>query len=150
MTPRAATVLGFAGLIPFLWGALTVLMPTLAEAGAGLVGARFVGAPVLIAYGSAILCFMGGVLWGFATRAGPELQWKAYGSAVLPPLWVFLAVGGTQAASLSALLVGFFAMLSLDLQFGQWKLTPPWWIGLRIVLTLVVLVCLGIGFAFGR
>lgn len=150
MTPRAATVLGFAGLIPFLWGALTVLVPSLAEAAAGALGARFVGAQVLIGYGAAILCFMGGVLWGFATRAEPELQWKAYGSAVLPPLWVFAMVGGTTASSLSALFVGFFAMLSLDLQFGQWKLTPPWWIGLRIVLTLVTLVCLGIGFLFGR
>ena len=150
MTPRAASALGFAGLIPFLWGALTVLAPGLGEAATGLVGARFIGTDVLIAYGTVILCFMGGVLWGFATRAEPELQWKAYGSAVLPPLWVFFMVGGTTAASLSALFVGFFAMLSLDLQFGQWKLTPPWWIGLRIVLTLVVLVCLGIGFAFGR
>jgi hypothetical protein len=150
MTPRAATALGFAGLIPFLWGALTVLVPSLGEAATGALGARFMGASVLIGYGTVILCFMGGVLWGFATRAEPELQWKAYGSAVLPPLWAFVMVGGTTAASLSALFVGFFAMLSLDLQFGQWKLTPPWWIGLRIVLTLVTLVCLGIGFLFGR
>ncbi|MGY6632617.1 MAG: DUF3429 domain-containing protein [Alkalilacustris sp.] len=150
MTPRAALGLGFAGLIPFVWGALSVLMPAVAEAATGMVGARFVGAPVLVAYGTVILCFMGGVLWGFATRAGPELQLRAYGTSVLPALWVFLTVGGTQAASLSALFVGFFALLSLDLQFAQWKLTPPWWIGFRIVLTLVVLVCLGIGFAFGR
>lgn len=150
MTPRAATALGFAGLIPFLWGALTVLVPPLGAGVTGILGERMVGVPVLIGYGTVILCFLGGVLWGFATRAGPELQWKAFGVSVLPPLWVFLAVGGTPAASLSALLVGFFAMLSLDLQFGQWKLVPPWWIGLRIVLTLVTLVCLGIGFAFGR
>ena len=150
MTPRAATVLGFAGLIPFVWGALTVLFPALAEVGAGLLGARFTGVSVLIAYGTIILCFMGGVLWGFATRAGPELQWQAYGTSVLPAIWVFFAVGGTQAASLSALFVGFFAMLSLDLQFSQWKLVPNWWIGFRVVLTLVVLMCLGIGFVFGR
>ncbi len=150
MTPRAAMVLGFAGLIPFLWGALTVLFPGLAAAAAGVVGERFTGAPVLIAYGTVILCFMGGVLWGFATQAEPEMAWKAYGTSVLPALWVFFAVGGTAAASLSALLVGFFAMLSLDLQFAQWKLVPRWWIGFRVILTLVVLVCLGIGFAFGR
>ena len=150
MTPRAATVLGFAGLIPFLWGALTVLIAPLGAVGEQLVGARFVGAPVLVADGTIILCFMGGVLWGFATRAEPDMQWKAYGTSVLPALWVFFAVGGTQAASLSALFVGFFAMLSLDLQFSQWKLVPPWWIGFRIILTLVVMVCLGIGFAFGR
>ena len=150
MTPRAAMALGFAGLIPFVWGALTVLAPGLGAPVAAGLGERFVGVPVLIGYGTVILCFMGGVLWGFATRAEPELQWKAYGSAVLPPLWVFFMVGGTPAASMSALFVGFFALLSLDLQFGQWKLTPPWWIGLRIVLTLVTMVCLGIGFAFGR
>ncbi len=150
MTPRPALALGFAGLIPFVWGALTVLIPALAEFGTAALGARFVGVPVLVAYGTIILCFMGGVLWGFATRAGPELQWRAYGTSILPAVWVFFAVGGTQAASLSALFVGFFAMLSLDLQFSQWKLIPPWWIGFRIVLTLVVLVCLAIGFVFGR
>ncbi|MGY6410490.1 MAG: DUF3429 domain-containing protein [Alkalilacustris sp.] len=150
MTPRAAQALGFAGLTPFVWGALTVLIPPLGAFGEAVLGARFVGVPVLIAYGTVILCFMGGVLWGFATRAEPELQWRAYGTSVLPALWVFFAVGGTQAASLSALFVGFFAMLSLDLQFSQWKLVPRWWIGLRVVLTLVVMVCLGIGFVFGR
>ncbi|MBK5926898.1 DUF3429 domain-containing protein [Rhodobaculum claviforme] len=150
MTPRPALALGFAGLVPFVWGALTVLVPALAEAGATLFGPRLVGVPVLVGYGTIILCFMGGVLWGFATRAEPAMQWKAYGTSVLPALWVFFTVGGTLASSLSALFVGFFAMLSLDLQFGQWRLTPPWWIGFRIVLTLVVMVCLGIGFAFGR
>ena len=150
MTPRPALILGFAGLLPFVWGALTVLFPPLGAPLAELAGGRFVGVPVLIGYGTVILCFMGGVLWGFATRAEAALQWRAYAVSVLPPLWAFLAVGGTPAASLSALLVGFFGTLSLDLQFGQWKLIPRWWIGLRVVLTLVVLICLGIGFAFGR
>lgn len=148
--PRAAMLLGLAGLVPFVWGALTVLSPGLAGVGADMLGERFVGVGVLIGYGTVILCFMGGVLWGFASRAPEGMAMRAYVTSVLPPLWVFFTVGGTQAASLSALLVGFFASLSLDLQFSQWRLTPGWWIALRIPLTLAVLVCLGIGFAFGR
>ena len=150
MTPRPALFLGLAGLLPFLWGALTVLFPALGAPLADVVGARFVGVPVLIGYGTVILCFMAGVLWGFATRAEAGLQWRAHAVSVLPALWAFLAVGGTPAASLSALLVGFLGLFPLDLQFGKWQLVPRWWIGLRAGLTLVVLICLGVGFAFGR
>ena len=67
--PRAALLLGLAGLIPFLWGAASQLFPGLAEVGTATAGPRFVGPYVSLAYGTVILSFMSGVLWGFATRA---------------------------------------------------------------------------------
>ncbi len=38
--PRAPLVLGLAGLIPFLWGAATLLSPSLYEAGLRSIGTR--------------------------------------------------------------------------------------------------------------
>ena len=67
--PRSAMVLGLAGLIPFLWGALTVVSEPAAEFGLRTFGPRFVGPYVGLAYGTVILSFMSGVLWGFATKA---------------------------------------------------------------------------------
>ncbi len=70
--PRAPLLLGLAGLIPFLWGALSVLRPEVAAWGAGALGPRFVGPYVQLFYGAVILSFMSGVLWGFATLSRPR------------------------------------------------------------------------------
>lgn len=139
--PRPALALGLAGLLPFLWGALTLAAPPLASYAPA---PRLAGVAVLVAYGTVILCFMAGVLWGFAARGAAELQWKGYALSVLPALWAFFAVtSGPQA--LSALLVGFLALLACDAQFGAWGLTPRWWMRLRLMLTAVVAACLAVG-----
>jgi len=52
--------------------------------------------------------------------------------------------GGEQQAT-SAVLIGFILVFVCDVQFAVWKLTPPWWIKLRALLTAVVLGCLLIG-----
>jgi hypothetical protein len=58
LVPPAARWLGFAGLIPFVAGALA----TLPVSGA----LRPYGLPLLLDYGAIILSFMGGVHWGAA------------------------------------------------------------------------------------
>ena len=144
MIPRHALTLGLAGLLPFLWGAATSLSPGLADWGRVLVGQRLVAQPGLVAYGTVILCFMAGVLWGFAARATPQRA-IPYAISVLPALWVFFAVGGGVDQALSALLVGFIGLLVFDLQFRTWGLAPDWWMRLRLILTAVVVACLGAG-----
>ena len=67
--PRIALYLGLAGVLPFLWGALTLLSDPLARFGQSTFGARFVGPYVQLSYGIVILSFMSGALWGFAARA---------------------------------------------------------------------------------
>jgi hypothetical protein len=143
--PVAPLALGLAGLLPFVWGALTVLSPELADWARGALSPRMAGQYLLAAYGIVILSFMSGVLWGFATRAEGTLATKAYALSVLPALWTFFMVGGGPQAALSALLVGFMAVFTLDVQFARWGLVPGWWLRLRAVLTVVVLLCLLVG-----
>ncbi len=143
--PAVPLALGLAGLLPFLWGAATVLSPALADWARTALSPRMAGQYVLAAYGIVILSFMSGVLWGFATRAEGTLALRAYGLSVLPALWTFFMVGGGPQTALSALLVGFLAVFTLDAQFARWGLVPEWWLRLRAVLTLVVLLCLLVG-----
>jgi hypothetical protein len=143
--PRSALVLGLAGLLPFLWGALTILAPSLGDWAARAVGPRFVGPYVGLAYGTVILSFMAGALWGFATRAEGRAAAPAYALAVIPALWAFFMVGGGPETATLNLIAGFVALLGLDWAFWRQGLAPPWWMRLRIGLTVVVVVCLAVG-----
>ena len=147
--PRPALALGLGGLLPFLWGVLTLIVPGLHSLTLDTLGPRFVGPYVLIAYGSVILSFMSGVLWGFAARADVEHRWSGYVLSVLPALWVFFMVGGGASRALSALLVGYLALLRLDMQFSHWGLTPRWWMRLRLMLTAGVVLALALGLWLG-
>ena len=92
--PAAPLFLGLAGLIPFVWGALTYLSDPLAQWGAQTLGPRFVGPYVQLFYGSVILSFMSGVLWGFATKANGARAATGYALSVIPALWAFFMTGG--------------------------------------------------------
>lgn len=148
--PRAALVLGLSGLIPFLVGAALVVFAqsdTTAPDSYPLF-APGDGAAVLIAYGGVILCFMSGVLWGFATRAAPERAPVFYALSVLPALWVFFTA--TQHAFIAPglgnvglnLIAGFLGLLALDWHYWRNELAPEWWMRLRVLLTTVVVICL--------
>ena len=142
--PRPALYLGFAGLIPFLWGALTVTFPGLDDFGRHNLGPRFSGIYLLNAYGIVILSFMSGVLWGFATRASGARAALAYALSVIPALWTFFMVGGGAEHAVKALIAGFLGLLLLDGAFWWMRLAPAWWMGLRLPLTAVVVASLAI------
>jgi Protein of unknown function (DUF3429) len=140
--PRAPLVLGLAGLIPFVWGTLTLYYEPLAQFGAQWLGPRFVGPYIQLSYGIVILAFMSGVLWGFSTRAEAQVAATGYGLSVIPALWAFLFVGGGPTSAAIYLLAGFVALLGLDWLFWRNSLSPHWWFRLRSLLTLIVAVCL--------
>ena len=142
MIPRSALALGLAGLLPFLWGAATTLSPALASAAMQVVPPVFVGAVVLVTYGTVILSFMSGVLWGFATKAEGREAAVGYALSVIPALWAFFMVTDTTAGSVIWLAAGFVALLALDLSFARQGLAPVWWMKLRVLLTTVVVACL--------
>lgn len=137
--PRAPLLLGLAGLIPFIWGAMTILFPDLAIWGQMTLGGRFIGPYIQLFYGAIILAFMSGVLWGFAAKTDRAI---GYILSVIPALWAFLMTGGGPVAAAMNLIVGFLGLLMLDRQFWRWGLTPPWWMQLRILLTAIVAVTL--------
>jgi len=139
--PRAALLLGLAGLVPFLWSVATETSPAVAEFGLRWMGPRFLGPYVALAYGTVILAFMSGVLWGFATRAEVNAG-VFYTLSVVPALWAFLFVGGGPVSAAIYLAAGFVGLLGLDWLFVQHGLAPPWWLAFRAGLTAVVVVCL--------
>lgn len=138
--PRSALILGLAGLIPFVWGALTLLVPELAVAGINSIGSRFVGPYVQLFYGSVILSFMSGVLWGFATKAEGRIAAAGYALSVIPALWAFLMTGGGPVTAGINLVFGFLGLLGLDWLFWRQGLAPQWWMRLRLLLTAIVIV----------
>lgn len=144
--PQAPLVLGLVGLVPFIWGALTYLNPSLQQWGADTLGARFIGPYVQLFYGAVILGFMSGVLWGFATRATSGGQAAtAYVLSVIPALWAFLMTGGGPVSASVNLIFGYAGLLLIDIAFARWNLTPDWWLFLRVPLTAIVILCLSVG-----
>lgn len=143
--PPAPLILGLAGVIPFVWGAATYLNAPLLAWGAENLGPRFVGPYVQLFYGSVILSFMSGVLWGFATKTSGNQAATGYALSVLPALWAFFMTGGGPVSAGSNLIVGFLGLLMLDFAFSHWGLTPGWWMNLRLLLTAIVVACLCVG-----
>ena len=148
--PASAQLLGLAGLIPFLWGAIVSLgLLDAANHDLAIGGLTILevgdGRLLLVRYGVVILCFMSGVLWGFATHATGRQAAISYMLSVIPALWAFLYPGDSGDTALINLMVGFVMVLMLDFAFWHWGLAPAWWMSLRIPLSLIVLGCLGIG-----
>ena len=143
--PRSALLLGLAGVIPFAWGALTLLSDAAAQWGQANLGPRFIGPYVQLYYGAIILSFMSGVLWGFATKAEGARAATGYALSVIPALWAFFMTGGGPVTAGSNLIFGFLGLLLLDWQFWRWGLAPGWWMSLRVLLTLLVVLFLSVG-----
>ena len=137
MIPRTALYLALGGLVPFLVCAGVALS-------GNQVALRGAEDEIMLRYGIIILAFMSGVLWGFATNASGKMATVAYGLSVLPALWAFFTAVGPTPQALGALIPGFYGLLVLDYYFWRAGLAPPWWLRLRLPLTAVVMVTLGI------
>lgn len=147
MPPRSALLLGLAGVLPFLWGVLTIYAPALADLTVDLVGPRFIGPFLQLSYGIVILSFMSGVLWGFAAQTTGREAAIGYALSVIPALYGWAMVGGGPVSASVHLIAGFVGLLGLDWHFAQRGLAPDWWMPLRLLLTgLVVLTLLPIAF----
>ena len=135
--PRAALVLGYAGLLPPL---VAISVEALFRA-PDLAGLPPVMAIAALGYIALILSFLGGQWWGIAaTRIAPERLWGWLAMAVAPSLvaagaffsgWLAAPPRGTAmvlAAALTASLLG-------DRRLEKAGLGPPWWMTLRIPLS---------------
>lgn len=125
--------LGLAGLLPQAGVAAIVF--------SGDTALRFSALALGYAYAALILSFLGGLWWGLgaAARRPPEWLWVA---AIVPSL---LALGSAvpwatgepwPGPSMIVLGTALIAALGVDLALVRRGLTPPWWMALRLPLSL--------------
>ena len=143
--PRAALILALLGVVPFAWGVITSVSEEAFNFGIDNFGTRFVGPLIQLSYGIIILCFMSGVLWGFATKMDKKNASQGYILSVIPALWAFFSMGRGPISDTISLIIGFIAVLLIDRYFYLLKLTPNWWMNLRTPLTFFVISLLGLG-----
>jgi hypothetical protein len=148
--PRPAVVLGLLGLLPFLYGVALVLAAPGALPGYGVVeAAPSGGLHLLERFGAAILGFMGGCLWGFASAPGRLPTLALLGAASVPAFLALVAIRPDPAQSCLALAFGYVVLQGIDVAFHRVGVTPGYWLTLRLPLTAGVIACLLTGAVHG-
>ena len=142
--PNSALILGLAGLIPFFWGAVTSYNFVSENLKLTGLGDEYIGSNVNLIYGTIILAFMSGVLWGFAANVGDKRRTVGLILSILPALWAFFTFNSTLINPFISLIIGFLGVFAIDVRFYYWQLTPEWWLSLRSILTLFVIIFLSV------
>ena len=133
-TPRLAFWLGFAGLIPQALALIAVV--------AGNPEGRFSPLALAYAYAALILSFLGGMWWGLAAQARRRVPAWLWVAAVLPSLIALAsalpwATGASwPGPSLALLGIALLGSLAVDRQLRAAGLCPPWWLWLRVPLSV--------------
>ena len=140
--PRSALWLGLAGLLPMIWGVAELYLPFVGDFAQTWVSDWYLAPYGTLHYAELILCFMSGVLWGFAARGPKATAGMGYALSVLPALYTFFIVIGDASDMAIRLAIGFVLVLGLDGLFHSQKLTPEWWMRLRVLLTVGMVGCL--------
>jgi len=140
--PRTAWQLGLLGLVPMIWGVAELYLAPVRSFSEAWLNPAFYGPFAPLRYASIILAFMSGVFWGFAAKADGKTAALCYKLSVLPALYTYLFVLGEPENLALKLASGFALILGLDHLFAQKKLTPDWWMQLRVALTAVMVLCL--------
>jgi hypothetical protein len=138
--PIIALLLGWAGVLPF---AAFVMSATLGQPGhAGAAMAALVG------YGSIILSFMGGVLWGL--QMSQSRSQAAYVASIVPALTAAAAMVLQAPFGIWLLLCGFAGLLAYDLPLSRSGGAPNWYPVLRWQLTTAVVALLAMALLFAQ
>ncbi len=145
--PILAVILGLLGLLPFLGCTVGIIVFPSQVPVPNLVQA-------MIAYGAVILAFLGGVHWGFALEPRPTvtvpgqaaLDHRRLALGVLPSLvgWAALLVPlvASSLVAIVLLILGFLATTLVEAQARRRGAMPAGYMGLRWLLSAVVLLCL--------
>jgi hypothetical protein len=136
--PRLVAWLGYGGLLPFLapllWGAL----------GGPIATAR----AALFAYAAVILSFVGALHWAFAMTLPaltPRQREVAFAWSVVPAWMAWLALLSPVSIAVALLLAGFALHLGQDLRFAPRADLPRWYVPLRVRLSLIACLAIGVG-----
>ncbi|MFM8501121.1 MAG: DUF3429 domain-containing protein [Fluviibacter sp.] len=137
--PLSVGWLGYGGLIPFLvFGGLSLVEPA----------HQIIYRGALFTYGAVILSFVGAIQWGLA-MCMPELtenqRRNAYLWSVVPALiaWITIFFGPVTSGLL--LIFGFLIQYWRDLSLSHQFSLPGWFLPLRLRLTSIACISLGIG-----
>lgn len=124
--------LGYLGLIPFVFGAITALLSQ------QLVSLAF---QAFILYSLAILSFMGGVHWGLALITGTRQSTRLLISVVpVVAAWICL-IALPAPLTLAVLGGGFIAQWFIDRPILAELPIPSWYLEMRPRLAYVVAGC---------
>lgn len=136
--PRLAILLGYAGLIPFISGAIGIWITPPAW--------RTDVLTALLHYAAVILAFMGAIHWGLAMarERQDDAAHLQLGLSVLPALlgWLAISSGLPALLALALLISGFIGLYLADVHAVKLQLAPRWYTALRKPLTAVVLISL--------
>jgi hypothetical protein len=107
-----------------------------------LGGVGTVAREAVLLYAALIASFLGGTWWSFASRA-EEPSWALLITSVLPSLvsWAMLLLLPSLEAGLGLALLILLTPL-VDLRLQRSGLTPPWWLQLRVPLSITLAVAL--------
>ncbi len=136
--PELAARLGYAGLLPFLFGALYLSLAALGRNPLPYLEPVTRG---LVVYGAVILSFLGGVRWGVA-MARRHRDRREFALSVLPSLAGWGAVFLAPPLALSVLAAGFMLQGGGDQSAAARGLLPSWYGTLRGRLSAVVVTSL--------
>lgn len=143
--PQPAAVLGTAGLVPFIVLAVQVVT-------GGLFPNSWMEAALyaLLIYGAVVLSFLGGIQWGLAVISADRSDaWRRYGFSVLPPMVAWLAVWWNGPEGLVLLAVGIAVWAAYELWSTGLGEAPQWYGRLRLILSLIAVLCLGASAKYG-
>jgi len=137
--PAVVAWLGFGGLVPFF-----------GLAAGAVAGGAFAAlcARGLLAYGAVILSFVGAVNWGLAMTLGPlseRRRAQLWIWSVIPALVAWGALFLSPAAAVACLIGCLIAQYWQDRRLANDAALPPWFIPLRLRLTVGACVCLAVG-----
>lgn len=137
---RLATLVGLAGLIPFIAG-VGVLF-TLPDYSVDLLGYFYL-------YSAGILAFMAGVYWPIALQLDNRCYPLSPIVTILLSQVFFITAGiGLVLSTPGQVVLYTLAYLGLYITDARWMRAywPSWYLRLRFILTLVAVVCqLGVG-----
>ncbi len=133
---RLVALLGYSGLVPFA-GLATAVWIDPARA------TLWYGA--LTGYGAVILSFVGALHWGFAMTlddlsAGERDRRFVW--SVVPSLLAWAALLVPPVAAALVLIAAFVTHVVEDHRLGRAGRLPPWYLPLRLRLTLIASACL--------
>lgn len=121
--PRAAFLLGLAGLMPSV--AMLAIMVAMPEM-------RATAARIGLAYGAVIASFIGGAWWGLAAaRPGQDGLPRRLVLSVVPSLLAWSALLLPAATGLLMLACVFASLPPTDRRLQAEGLAPGWWTSLR-------------------